>query len=105
MFLDLGDFEIINENFKDFYELKIIIWICLTISVLFNLLQLFLIFQRKNLQPLKGRGSHIMYLFLLGQVIVYYVPNMRISTNRNDFSCIIYTLVTFLGSHGIFNNK
>jgi hypothetical protein len=101
MYIELGNLEILfsSESFQDFPEMKIFLWVCISIFGGINVIQLLLITSRKKLQPLKGRGAHIMYMYLFGQTFIFALLNLRLATDRYLFNCVFYTFLTFLGVH------
>jgi hypothetical protein len=94
-YVDIGDLEFTLGNIRDTQIMITYIWCLIGISIFINIIQIILILQRSHLQPLKGRGKHILILLFFGQTFVFYLLNIRL-TQRENFPCFIYTLIQFL---------
>jgi hypothetical protein len=106
MYINIDSVELfLDKNVIDTLGMKISLWFAVGFFFIINIIQVFFILLRIDKQPLKGKGIHILFLFLFGQTACYYILNIRISTDRLSFSCIIYTLIQFTGIHSkiLFN--
>jgi hypothetical protein len=101
MYHDLGNIEqFLDVNVNDTLFLKISIGVFTGGYFLMMIIQFIFIILRRNIQPLKSRGIHIIFLFFFGQQIPFFLFNIRLASGRIYFSCIVYTLAQFTVIHG-----
>jgi glucan phosphoethanolaminetransferase (alkaline phosphatase superfamily) len=104
-FIELGTFESQFSVTNDTLGMKISLWVYLALTIIIFFCQIILISNRSDLQPLKARGTHILYLLIIGQLSLILITNVRIASGRFNFSCLLYTFIQYISGHSIFNFK
>jgi hypothetical protein len=98
-YIELNEFEYFLTPEYDTFGMKISIWTVVSILIVNFITQTILLIIRKEIQPLKARGTHILFLLLFGQVITILISNVRIAAGREKFPCYIYAYFQFVSVH------